>query len=697
MKKVLMRILLGAVAFLTAHAIHAQKIGLLMGSFVSDRWYLDQKLFIDEVQELGGECLLEIAYDADEQVERARKLIAAGVKVIVVVPLDGVRGAAITRIARQAGVPIVCYDRPILTEDIAVFLSYDNERVGELQAQYMVKKVPVGKYFLINGPITDHNAILFREGQMKVLKPHIDSGKITIVEYYVMDNWSEINAFEMMNTYLQQKREIPDVILAANDALANGVIQALPEQLRGRVLISGQDADLNGVRNILAGNQAMTVYKPIKALAFKAAQLAVDLAKGKKIRAHKQVTYGDVTLNAIFLKPVVVDISNYKETVVSDGHTSLSEVLKNLGKAFEAERNRIQLSLLQKEKALERQQKASERNIFAMIVLFFIISLVGLSYTIFNKQKDNKLLNDQKTLIEEKNHELTEVNKKLIVLNDELTNQKEEIASQRDAIFLQKEKLEEVNSIIARQRDEIQNQNETLETEVQKRTRDLTQYVRQLEQYSFVTAHNLRAPVARIIGLCQLVRMHSDNGNADLIDKLILSSHELDLVFRELNAILDINTFSSQIFSQVNLEEEVESVIDNLKYEIRQNKASIETDLVEAKNIVSIKPYIHSILFNLISNSIKYRDPGRRPVVRVQSRLNRGKVMIVVSDNGLGIDSAYIDKVFQLYKRFHLHVEGRGVGLFLVKTQVDALGGNIDIESEVGKGTTFRIALDPVS
>ena len=178
-----------------------------------------------------------------------------------------------------------------------------------------------------------------------------------------------------------------------------------------------------------------------------------------------------------------------------------------------------------------------------------------------------------------------------------------------------------------------------------------------------------------------------------IISKLVEASQELDLVFKELNSILDIRTFSMEIFSQVDLEEELINIKSNLKSEIQLNKAVINTEFDTVKTIFSIKPYIHSILFNLVSNAIKYRDPSRVPVIAVRTRKLMDKVLLSVSDNGMGIDMNYIDKVFQLYKRFHFHVEGRGIGLFLVKTQVDSLGGSIDISSEVNRGTTVNIYL----
>jgi D-xylose transport system substrate-binding protein len=673
----------------------AQKVGLLMASFISDRWYLDQKHFSDRVQVLGGECIVDVSYSAVEQMERAKKMIEEGVKVLVIIAVDGTKGADIVAYAKSKNVPVICYDRLILSSDVTLYVSFDNVKVGRLQAEYALKRVPRGNYFLINGPTSDYSAVSFRKGQLAGLQASIDAGEVKIVQDVVMDSWSEMGAFETMKDFVTSRNDIPQVVIAANDALANGVISALPSDRLGKVVVVGQDADLSGLRNIVSGNQAMTVYKPIKELAYTAAEKAVQLANGEALQVTSRLDAGDVTVSAILLEPFVVDMQNYRETVVKDGHTSLSEVVKNLGKAFEKEHNRIQMSLLEKEKALQVEQKEYQRKMFIYITIFLVFSIAGLSYTIFQKQRDNKLLNDQKIVIERKNQELQKINDQLKNLNDELTHQKEEISSQRDAIAGQKGKLEEVNTIMSTQRDEIMRQNERLGIEVQKRTQELTKYIRQLEQYSFVTAHNLRAPVARLIGLSTLVKMqHAHPEELEfIIDKLVLTSEELDLVFRELNAILDIRTFSMEIFSNVNIPEAFVNIRGTLSSEIKHSHAIIHAEF-EVKMIFSIKPYIESILFNLLSNSIKYREPSRVPVIHVKTEKCEGRVLLSVSDNGLGIDTSYMDKIFQLYKRFHFHVEGRGIGLFLIKTQVDSLGGRIEIESAVNQGTTVKIWLD---
>lgn len=308
--------------------LHAQKIGLLLDSYVSDRWYLDKKLFTDKVTELGGEVITEVAYgDPAEQVNLSKKMIQQGVKVLVVVAVDAAKSAEIATVAKAAKVPLISYDRLVLSNDVTIYISYNNEKVGELQASYMVKQKPTGNYVLLNGPVADNNAVLFRNGQLKVLQPLISSGKIKLLGDFILSDWGEIGALMKVDEFLSTSTEKPDVIIAANDALANGSVQAMPADMVGKVAVTGQDADLGGLRNIISGKQSMTIYKPLKPLAQLAAETAVKLAKGEIVKGQTKVKSGDVSVDAILLDPIVVDKNNYKDTVVKDGHVSASELI----------------------------------------------------------------------------------------------------------------------------------------------------------------------------------------------------------------------------------------------------------------------------------------------------------------------------------------------------------------------------------
>jgi D-xylose transport system substrate-binding protein len=328
MKYYMVRLLLTFMIAFSGGTLSAQKIGFLLDSYVTDRWALDRKLFCDKISELGGECQTEVAYgDADEQVRLAEKLIKEGAKVLVVIPVDSKRAADIVALAKKSNIKVLAYDRLIVHPDVALYVSYDNEKVGMLQARYALSKVPQGNYVLLNGPATDNNALLFKQGQLKELKPAIDKGDVKVIADYVMQDWGEIGALLQMDEFYFSAKVKPQVIIAANDALASGAIQALPSVNDAKnMVITGQDADMVSIKNIIAGLQAMTIYKPIKPLAELAAVATMKLIKGEPVSNASPMKFGQITVPTVLLDPIVVDKTNFKETVVKDGHVTLSEM-----------------------------------------------------------------------------------------------------------------------------------------------------------------------------------------------------------------------------------------------------------------------------------------------------------------------------------------------------------------------------------
>jgi len=303
-----------------------KKVGLLLDSYVIDRWRTDESLFKEKIKELGGECLVEIPHgNPDEQVRLGKKLIAAGVDVLVVVPTDAVKAALIVDAAKAANIPVISYDRMIASDDVTFYISYDNNKVGIMQAQYAHERMPTGNYILINGPKSDINSIAFRNGQLSVLQKDIDEGRIKVIADFILDDWSELEAIMKVEEFLSTSNLKPDAIVAANDALATGAIQVLPTDLTGKIVVTGQDAERIALRNIVAGNQSMTIYKPIKPLAYQAAEIAIKLANGQAVQGAK-IKYGDHEVNAILLDPIIVDKNNYRETIVKDGHLSYQEI-----------------------------------------------------------------------------------------------------------------------------------------------------------------------------------------------------------------------------------------------------------------------------------------------------------------------------------------------------------------------------------
>ncbi|MBN8246452.1 MAG: substrate-binding domain-containing protein, partial [Verrucomicrobia bacterium] len=260
--------------------------------------------------------------DDATQMRDVESLISSGVQVMVIVPHNGEAMAKGVRASKAAGIPVISYDRLIRDSDVDLYISFDNVRVGELQAQYLVDQLQgrKAKIVRIYGSKTDNNAVLFKEGQDRVLLPRIASGDIEVVFEDWAADWKPENAKKIANAAITAKGKGIDAILASNDGTAGGAIQALTEEgLAGKILVTGQDAELAAVQRIGRGAQAMTIYKPVSRLAARAAETAVAMARRQVIIANGSVNNGFKDVPAILEEVVVVTRSNILDTVVKDG------------------------------------------------------------------------------------------------------------------------------------------------------------------------------------------------------------------------------------------------------------------------------------------------------------------------------------------------------------------------------------------
>ncbi|MFT2009854.1 PAS domain S-box protein [Pontibacter sp. 13R65] len=233
--------------------------------------------------------------------------------------------------------------------------------------------------------------------------------------------------------------------------------------------------------------------------------------------------------------------------------------------------------------------------------------------------------------------------------------------------------------------------------EKDKVTADLIQRNKDLQQFNYIISHNLRAPVVNIMGLTHLMdKLQPDSAKfEECLKGVRLSVLKLDEVIIDLNNILQIRQEINEAREYVRLTELVNDVEAVLSNRILFEKAEIRTQFNGLDQIYTLKSYLYSIIYNLVSNSIKYRQPDQHPVIEITGEHHDGKVRLMFRDNGLGINlEKYGDKVFGLYKRFHFHTEGKGMGLFMVKTQVEILGGKISVESEEKKGTVFTLEFE---
>ena len=237
------------------------KIGLLMDTLQEERWQRDRDLFLERAKQVRAEVIVESAERDDaKQLQLAESMLGQNIQVLVVVPHSSEAGAKIVEAAKKRNVPVISYDRLILNADVDLYVSYDNRRVGELQAQHLRNEAPKGNYILLGGAPTDHNAKLIREGQMAALEDAVKRGDIKIVADPWVPDWRADAAMELTEAALKKAGNQVVAIVASNDVTAGGAIRALEKHgLSGKVLVSGQDANLEAVRRIVKGTQAMTV------------------------------------------------------------------------------------------------------------------------------------------------------------------------------------------------------------------------------------------------------------------------------------------------------------------------------------------------------------------------------------------------------------------------------------------------------
>jgi len=306
-------------------------IGLLMDNTKIDRWAKDRDLFVEKVEDLGGTVIVKVAdSDPSVQFQQALELINQQVDVLVIIPVDKMVSQGIVKTAKKSNIPVIAYDRIIRDCNLDFYVSADNIQIGESQAEYITKSKPTGNYALLTGPESDNNSYQLYLGWMNVLQPLIDKGDISLVNNSFAENWAEEDGYKMMKRLIDDGIQV-DAVITGADVLAAGVVNALHDaNMDGKVLIAGQDADLTAIRNIVFGNQTITIYKPLESMAFNAAIAAVNMAKGKDPAENMGVTVnnGHHLVPAILLEGQVVNKQNIRMTVISEGFVAEQEVFE---------------------------------------------------------------------------------------------------------------------------------------------------------------------------------------------------------------------------------------------------------------------------------------------------------------------------------------------------------------------------------
>lgn len=306
------------------------KIGFSMDT-LKEHWVKDKELIEKRASELGAEVITSVADSNDErQIKQVDDFLTQGVDVLIIAPHNGLIMASAVEKAKKQGIPVVAYDRLIQSDEIDVLVSHLHSTAGTMQAQYALKNAPKGNYVLIYGASTDNNANIMKASQNEVLKPAVDKGDIKIVADQNAKDWSPEEALKIAENALTQNNNNVVAFVCSNDGTAGGAIQAIKARgLIGKVIVTGMDAQIDGLQRIAQGEQSMTVYKPIQPLAYAAVESAVKLAKGEKLETTKTMKAVNKEVPFVFIEPKVVDKSNLMD-IVKDGYQKYDDIFANV-------------------------------------------------------------------------------------------------------------------------------------------------------------------------------------------------------------------------------------------------------------------------------------------------------------------------------------------------------------------------------
>ena len=306
------------------------KIALMLPTLKTSRFLKDKECFLAEAAKLGCEGIV-VEADNNEQLQfkQLEDLIKQGVKAIAIAAVNSNSAGVMVRLAKENGVKTIAYDGILTNSPLDYCIAFDNKKIGIVMAQYAIAKVLTGNYIILGGDKSNLNAISITDGALEVLAPSIKDGKIKVAFSGYIEAWNGDDAYYKMKKYLKlSSGDVPAVILAANDDIANGAIKACEEEGYPTPLVTGQDASLIGCRSIMQGKQKMTVYKPIKKLAAMAATVAYKAAKGEKIDGvNSSTNNGMYDIPTIIIDIQAVDKSNMEATVLADGFEKKDEIM----------------------------------------------------------------------------------------------------------------------------------------------------------------------------------------------------------------------------------------------------------------------------------------------------------------------------------------------------------------------------------
>jgi D-xylose transport system substrate-binding protein len=307
------------------------KVGFLMRNQTMERCKQEKVFFSEKIAQLGGEVIFYDANDDEnKQLDQGHEVLKQDIDVLVIFPMNLSTCAATVREANDKNVKVIAYESLIQGCKLNYYISADNGKGGALMADYMVKLVPQGNYVILGGDKADRNAVLIKTAQEKVILPLTTQGKIKVL-YNIYADWTPDEGYRETKRVLELSGITPDAIVGANDGLAKGIINALQEYgLAGKIPVTGLDAELSACQRVAKGTQTLTIFKSFKKQAYAAAEMAMQIATGKKVEnINAKIFNGAVDVPTYLIDPVLVDKNNLREVIVKGGIYSEQDVYGN--------------------------------------------------------------------------------------------------------------------------------------------------------------------------------------------------------------------------------------------------------------------------------------------------------------------------------------------------------------------------------
>lgn len=305
------------------------QIGMCFDSFLIERWERDRDVFVSTAKDLGAEVYVQNANgDVNEQIAQIEYLIKKKMDVIVIIAIDGDSLSDVVKKARNEGIVVIAYDRLIKNADLNLYISFDNEKVGEMMGQAIAENEDCSNVIMACGSKSDNNVSLVENGFINVM----EENNINIIDKTYCDGWKAEMAYDYVDSNIDLI-DTADAIMCGNDDIATNVIRALSVNRRaGKIVVVGQDADLTACQHIVEGTQKMTVYKPVERLASQAAKYAISFAKKEDLLIKNTINNGSFDVPYVALTPVSVDSYNMDSVIIDGGFHLREDVYLNTGK-----------------------------------------------------------------------------------------------------------------------------------------------------------------------------------------------------------------------------------------------------------------------------------------------------------------------------------------------------------------------------